>query len=600
MSIALPLSRFTAFCVPASAAPSSALRTARWTALRARPASSAVGVALLVALSMLMPGVRAASPEPVRGDQGAVASRSMIASRVGVDIMRAGGNAIDAAVATGFALAVTWPSAGNLGGGGFMVIRLADGTVVTNDHREQAPLAATETMYQDEDGNVVDGLSTHSHLAVGVPGSVAGMLDVLDRYGELDRATVLAPAIRLARDGFVLSHDHARDFERALERMAPYPASMAQFSRDGAPLAAGELFRQPDLARTLERIAAEGKAGFYSGETADLIVAEMERGGGIISHEDLAQYESIWREPIRGTYRGYEIWSMPPPSSGGALLVQMLNMFEPRDLGAMGFGSAAAIHLMVEAERRAYADRATHLGDMDFYDVPLEMLTAKAYAQHRFADFDPKAATASDAVGAGSWPAESPDTTHLSTMDAAGNVVSYTTTLNLSYGTKIVVTGAGFLLNNEMDDFSAKPGVPNAYGLIGREANAIEPGKRMLSSMTPTIVTKDGEPWLATGSPGGSTIITTTLQVIVNSIDHEMALNDAVGRPRFHHQWQPEQVIFEPLGISPDTLGILTDMGHDMVPTPWGAIGDANSVQRAGDEILAVSDPRNDGGAAAF
>jgi len=339
---------------------------------------------------------------------------------------------------------------------------------------------------------------------------------------------------------------------------------MAQFTRDGVPYSAGELFRQPDLALTLERTAMRGKAGFYSGETAELIVAEMERGGGIITLEDLAQYESVWREPIRGTYRGYEIWSMPPPSSGGALLVQMLNVFEPFDLAAMGFGSADAIHLMIEAERRAYADRATHLGDTDFYDVPLAMLTSPAYARQRFADFDPEAATPSDAVGAGGWPAESPDTTHLSTMDAAGNVVSYTTTLNLSYGTKIVVTGAGFLLNNEMDDFSAKPGVPNAYGLIGREANAIEPGKRMLSSMTPTIVTKGGAPWLATGSPGGATIITTTLQVIVNSIDHEMELNDAVGRPRFHHQWQPDRVIFEPLGISPDTLDILSGMGHDM------------------------------------
>lgn len=597
MSIALPWSRFAFSSLSAlQPGPRSGMVHQR---LRSRV--TGMVSALLIALPVLAPSTHAASPEPVRGEQGAVASRSMIASRVGVDIMAAGGNAIDAAVATGFALAVTWPSAGNLGGGGFMVIRLADGTVITNDHREKAPLAATETMYQDEDGDIVDGLSTHSHLAVGVPGSVAGMLDVLERHGELDRATVLAPAIRLASEGFVLSHDHARDFARALDRMAPYPASMAQFTRDGVPYVAGELFRQPDLARTLERIAAEGKAGFYTGETAELFVAEMERGGGIITREDLAQYQSVWREPIRGSYRGYEIWSMPPPSSGGALLVQMLNVFEPFDIAAMGFGSADAIHLMIEAERRAYADRAMHLGDTDFYDVPLEMLTSPAYARQRFADFDPETATPSDAVGAGSWPAESPDTTHLSAMDAAGNVVSYTTTLNLSYGTKIVVTGAGFLLNNEMDDFSAKPGVPNAYGLIGREANAIAPSKRMLSSMTPTIVTKGGEPWLATGSPGGATIITTTLQVIVNSIDHEMALNDAVGRPRFHHQWQPDRVIFEPLGISPDTLDILSGMGHDMVPAPWGGgIGDANSVKRDGNEIQAVGDPRNDGGAAAF
>jgi gamma-glutamyltranspeptidase/glutathione hydrolase len=557
---------------------------------------------LLAASLLLAPVVSGAStPEPVRGQNGAVASRSMIASQVGVDIMRAGGNAIDAAVATGFALAVTWPSAGNLGGGGFMVIHLADGTVITNDHRETAPAGASETMYQDEDGSIIEGLSTHSHLAVGVPGSVAGMLDALERYGTMDRREVIAPAIRLARDGFPLSYDHARNFRRALPRMAPYPASMAQFTRDGEPYAEGEVFRQPDLARTLQRVAELGKPGFYEGETADLIVAEMERGGGIITHEDLASYESVWREPIHGTYRGHEIWSMPPPSSGGLLLVQMLNMLEPHEVGAMGYGSAAATHLMIEAERRAYADRAEHLGDSDFYPVPFDMLVDPAYARHRMADFDPAKATPSDAVGAGSWPVESPDTTHLSTMDAAGNAVAYTTTLNLSYGTKIVVTGAGFLLNNEMDDFSSKPGFANAYGLLGDEANAIAPGKRMLSSMTPTIVTKDGEPWLVAGSPGGSTIITTTFQVVVNSIDHGMRINDAVGRPRFHHQWQPERVVYEPLGLSPDTLSILEGMGHDMVPTPWGGgIGDANSIKRADGEIRAMGDPRNAGGAAAF
>jgi gamma-glutamyltranspeptidase/glutathione hydrolase len=327
----------------------------------------------------------------------------------------------------------------------------------------------------------------------------------------------------------------------------------------------------------------------------------MARGGGIITHEDLAGYESAWRDPIRGEYRGHEIWSMPPPSSGGVLLVQMLNMLEPHDVGALGYGSAARTHLMIEAERRAYADRAVHLGDSDFYPVPFDMLLDPAYARHRMADFDPARATPSAEVGAGEWPVESPDTTHLSTMDAAGNAVAYTTTLNLSYGTKIVVEGAGFLLNNEMDDFSSKEGVPNAYGLLGAEANAIQPGKRMLSSMTPTIVTKDGEPWLVTGSPGGSTIITTTLQVVVNGIDHEMSVNDAVGRPRFHHQWQPERVVYEPLGLSPDTLAILESMGHELVPTPWGGgIGDANSIERVDGEIRAMSDPRNAGGAAAF
>ena len=555
-----------------------------------------VGAVLAFATS-----AEAAVPEPVRGERGAVASRSMIASEVGLDILRAGGNAIDAAVATSFALAVTWPSAGNLGGGGFMVIRLEDGTVITNDHRETAPLAATRDMYQDEDGAVIEGLSTHSHLAVGVPGSVAGMLDALERYGKLDRRAVIGPSIRLAREGFELSYDQARDFARVLPRMAPYAASMAKFSREGAPYAAGEVFRQPALARTLEQIAEFGKAGFYEGETADLLVAEMERGGGLITHDDLASYESVWREPIHGVYRGYEIWSMPPPSSGGLLLVQMLNMLEPFDLAGMGYGSAARTHVMVEAERRAYADRAIHLGDSDFYPVPFQMLTDRDYAASRMENFDPKQATRSSEIAAGAWPEENPDTTHLSTMDAAGNAVAYTTTLNLSYGSKIVVAGAGFLLNNEMDDFSSKPGVPNAYGLLGADANAIAPGKRMLSSMTPTIVTRDGEPWLVTGSPGGSTIITTTMQVILNSIDHQMSVNDAVGRPRFHHQWQPDQVWFEPLGLSPDTLSILRDMGHEMVSTPWGSdIGDANSIKRVDGEMRAMSDPRNDGGAAAF
>ncbi len=545
-------------------------------------------------------GAAAAIPEPVHGAHGAVASRSLLASQVGVDIMKAGGNAIDAAVATAFAQAVTWPSAGNIGGGGFMVIRLADGTVVTNDHREEAPAAATRTMYQDKDGNIIAGLSLHSHLAAGIPGSVAGLLDVLERYGKLDRKTVMAPAIRLAREGFRLSFDQARSFKSALKEMSKYPSSMKKFTKNGDPYEAGELFRQPDLADTLQRISDQGKNGFYKGKTADLIVAEMKSGGGLITHKDLEQYRSVWRKPIHGSYRGYEIWSMPPPSSGGVLLVQMLNMFKPYDIRSMGYGSAATVHLMVEAERRAYADRATHLGDSDFYPVPVDMLTDPEYAQHRMASFDPQHATPSAEVGAGKWPAEEPDTTQLAAMDDAGNTVSYTTTLNLSYGTKITVAGAGFLLNDEMDDFSSKPGVPNAYGLIGAEANAIEPHKRMLSSMTPTIVTKGDDVWLATGSPGGSTIITTTLQVIVNSIDHDMPLNDAVGLPRFHSQWKPDNVWYEPYGLSPDTLSLLNDMGHKMVLAPWGTIGDANSVEKADGLIEGMSDPRNDGGAAAY
>ena len=542
-----------------------------------------------------------ASPEAVFGAKGVVASRSPIASEVGADMLRQGGNAVDAAVATGFALAVTYPSAGNIGGGGFMLIRMADGTLAANDHREKAPAAAFREMFQDEQGNVIEGLSTESHLAVGVPGSVEGLLSALEKYGTLERRTVIEPALRLAREGFALPRDIARAFAARQAAFARHPASAAVFAKaDGTAYEAGETFRQPDLAASLERVLEHGRAGFYGGETADLIVAEMQRGDGLISHDDLAGYRSVWREPIRGTYRGHDIVSMPPPSSGGVLLVQMLNMLEPYDIGAMGFGSAAAMHHVIEAERRAYADRAEHLGDADFHPVPVVQLIDKAYARQRFSDFNPRRASRSEAVGAGAVPPpESPDTTHISVIDKDGNAVSFTTTLNLSYGSKIVAAGTGILLNNEMDDFSAKANTPNAFGLLGGDANAIEPGKRMLSSMTPTLVVQDGDILLVTGSPGGSTIITTVLQVVMNLIDHGMDLSDAVGRPRFHHQWQPNRVVVEPFGFSPDTLSMLKAWGHEqIVPLPFGrGIGDANSALKDGDGLHGMSDPRNAGGA---
>ena len=558
---------------------------------------------LCIASTLAVPRADAASPPEVRGKTGMVASRSALASQVGADILRRGGNAIDAAVATGFALAVTYPSAGNIGGGGFMVIRLADGTLVTNDHRERAPAGADHDMFLDGDGDPIEGLSTHSHLAVGVPGSVAGLLDVHERYGKLARPDVIDPAIALARDGFPLDDDLAGQFRRQLPRLERYEASRAVFAKpDGSPFASGEHFVQKDLAATLERIREEGHDGFYRGRTAELLVAEMRRGEGLITLEDLASYRSVWREPIRGAYRGHEIVSMPPPSSGGVLLVQMLNMLEPHDIKGLGYGSAAAIHRMIEAERRAYADRAHHLGDTDFYPTPIDTLIDKAYAAERFADFDPTRATRSADIGWGTIPNESPDTTHVSVMDAAGNAVAYTTTLNLSYGAKIVVPGAGFLLNNEMDDFSIKPNTPNSYGLLGDEANAIAPGKRMLSSMTPTIVLRDGEPVLVTGSPGGSTIITTVLQVVMNVIDHGMDLSDAVGKPRFHHQWQPDRVMVEPFGFSPDTVAALEAMGHQGIVTiRWGrGIGDANSVMRREGMLLGTADPRGVGRAVGF
>ena len=537
----------------------------------------------------------------VESRHGMVVSSSELATGVGAKILGKGGNAIDAAVATGFALAVTYPTAGNLGGGGFMVIHLADGTVVTNDHRETAPAGATQDMFLDDDGALIDGLSTRSHLAAGVPGTVDGLLSVLARHGSLPRDVVLAPAIRLAQEGFALPADVARDLARFADRFAAHPGSRQTFLRaDGSPHEAGDHFRQPALAATLVRIAEQGRDGFYAGETADLLVAEMARGRGLISEQDLAAYRSVWREPVAGRYRGHDVYGMGPPSSGGILIQQMLNMLEPFDLNAKEYGSAAAVHLMVEVARRAYADRAMHLGDADFVEVPLVRLLDPAYARQRFADFKPERATASAAVGAGYWPEESADTTHVSVMDASGNAVSYTTTLNLAYGSKIVVEGAGFLLNNEMDDFSIKPGVPNAYGLIGGSANAIEPGKRMLSSMSPTIVSQDGRPWLVTGSPGGSTIITVTLQVLLNSIDHHMGVADAVARPRIHHQWWPDRIVHERWALSPDTIALLRERGHpSLLRLPPGrGIGDANSIVWRDELFYGKADPRGPGVAA--
>lgn len=542
----------------------------------------------------------AISPEVVHGQKGMVASRSMIASTVGRDILKSGGNAIDAAVAVGFALAVTYPSAGNLGGGGFMMIHLKNGDVLSLDFREVAPLAATRDMYLDAQGNVIKGASTHSHKAVGVPGTVAGLLEVLEKYGSQSRQQVIAPAIKLAREGFPLSYDLARQFKYYSPRLSQYPASKKIFTQQGKPYKEGDIWRQADLADSLQRIADHGREGFYKGKTADLLVAEMQRGGGLISHQDLVEYQPKWRKAIKGQYRGYTIWSMPPPSSGGALLVQMLNMLEPYDVAAMGWGSAASIHLMVEAERRAYADRAEYLGDPDFVDVPVEMLTSKRYAKERFKNFQPNKASDSNAIGFGHWPEESQDTTHYSIIDQDGNAVSTTTTLNLGYGSKIVVTGAGFLLNNEMDDFSVKPGVPNAYGLLGNTANNVQAKKRMLSSMTPTIVAKNNKPYLITGSPGGSTIINTVFQVVVNTIDHNMSLSNAVGLPRIHHQWKPDRIQYEAYSLSPDTKKILEAMGHkNLVPTRW-PLGDANSIRVVGEEFHGMSDPRNDGGASGF
>ncbi len=556
---------------------------------------------LLVALLLALQGFGGASwANTVTGSNGAVSSRSALASEVGVEILRQGGNAIDAAVAVGFALAVTYPSAGNIGGGGFMVLRLADGQVLTQDHREKAPLTASTDMFLDANGDVDRELSLFSLQASGVPGSVAGMLDALEKHGTMTREQVLAPAIALAEQGFVLNEDLAGDFNDTMPYFERHPASQTIFTNNGSPYRAGDLFVQADLAESLKRVSAQGRDGFYKGPTADLIVAEMQRNGGLISHEDLETYDVVWREPIRGDYRGYEVWSMPPPSSGGVVLMQILNMLESYDIGTLGWGSSQTVHLTVEALRRAYADRAEHLGDPDFYPVPIDKLISKDYALERFVGMDPQAASDSEEIFAGNWVDESMDTTHFSVLDGQGNAVSVTTTLNGSYGNRIVVPGAGFLLNNEMDDFSAKPGSPNMYGLLGGEANKIEPGKRMLSSMTPTIVVKDGATVLVTGSPGGSTIINTVLHIVMNVIDHGMGVEEAVASPRFYHQWKPDQIRFERDSISAETRSTLESMGHRGFVEAGFAYGDANSIVVQDGQIEATSDPRSAGGAAAY
>lgn len=555
-------------------------------------------ITLAILVAAFFTGQALAEYEVAR--HGMVSSRSDLASAVGSEIMAQGGNAVDAAVAVGFALAVTYPSAGNLGGGGFLVLHTADGDVAALDFREKAPAAASRDMYLDENGNVDRYLSLSSLQASGVPGTVAGLLEALELYGTMSREQLMQPAIDLARYGFVLNEDLAGQFAGQIESFSRNPAALAKFSINGTPYAAGDLWQQPELASTLQRISEHGHKGFYTGITAELIVEEMQAGNGLITYQDLLDYQPVWRDATHGIYRGYDIWSMPAPSSGGVLLVQMLNMLEPWAIGEYGWGDARTIHLMIEAQRRAYADRAEYLGDPDFFEVPAAMLTSRDYANSRFADVDPGKASDSKDIGAGAWPSESTETTHYSVIDDEGNAVSVTTTLNRSYGNGIVVAGAGFLLNNEMDDFSSRPNTPNSYGLIGREANEIEPGKRMLSSMTPTIVSRDGKALLATGSPGGSTIINTVLQVIVNFIDHQMSLEDAVSSPRFHHQWLPDIVRYEIGAISEEAAAELQDMGHKGLNGSRFSIGDANSVARGDKLVEGMSDPRNAGGTAGY
>lgn len=504
---------------------------------------------------------------PAEGRYGMVATSHHLATDVAVEVLQQGGNAVDAAVTAGFALAVTQPRSGNIGGGGFMLYAPGDGKPVEAiDYREKAPAAATETMFQDENGNVAQNRSRFTHLAAGVPGTVAGLAMALERYGTLTLKQALEPAIRLARDGFVVPRRFTEGLEQAKDRLQRWPATRQTFYKeDGSPWQPGERFRQPELAATLQRIADQGTGDFYEGETARLIVEEMTRNGGLITLDDLKSYRPTLRQPVHGTYRGHDIYSMSPPSSGGTHIVQILNILEGFPMADFGHNSAAAIHHMAEAMKLAYADRSEYLGDTDFVEVPLAGLTGKTYADELRKTIRPDLARPASEIRPGTPAAyESPETTHFSVVDRWGNAVSNTYTINFSYGSGITVAGAGFLLNNEMDDFSAKPGVPNAYGLLGGAANKVEPGKRMLSSMSPTIVRKSGRNFLVTGSPGGSRIITTTLQVLLNVIDYGMNIQTAVDAPRIHHQWLPDQIRIEQ-GISSDTIRLLQDAGHTVV-----------------------------------
>ena len=517
-------------------------------------------------------------------ENGAVSSSNEIASQVGIDILKKGGNAIDAAVGTGFALAVVYPQAGNLGGGGFMVIHLSDGTNTSIDYREKAPLLADRDMYLDSNGNVVLNLSTIGNLAAGVPGSVAGMLYSHEKYGSLQRSDVIDYAINIADTGFFVNQQLADNLNSYQKDFVKYPETMEIF---GGSFKEGDRLIQKDLANTLRRIRDYGKEGFYFGETAELIVNEMNNSNGIISYEDLLIYEAKERNVLKGTYRGYEIISMGPPSSGGISLIYLLNILENFDLRSNGYRSAENINIMTEAMRRVYADRSEFMGDADFVNVPADILTSKVYAERRMSDFKTGIASSSNEVKHGdAYYRESDQTTHYSIADNKGNMVSVTTTLNDVFGNKVVVKGAGFFLNNEMDDFVSKPGIPNLYGLVGSEANSIQPEKRMLSSMTPTLIFKDNKPFLIVGSPGGGRIITSVLQTIINIVDYDMTLEEAVNSPRFHHQWLPDEIQVENGLLNKSRLLKLQNMGY--------SIKDINDFGRI-DAILFTEDGKMTG-----
>ncbi len=552
-------------------------------------------VILLSVICLVACTSKEAKNEKVTGriaDKAMVVSAHPLASKIGVDILKKGGNAVDAAIATQFALAVVYPNAGNIGGGGFMLLRLASDSVAALDYREKAPAAASPGMYLGETGELIEGLSTEGHLASGIPGTVAGLAEAYTKFGKLPWKDLVQPAIDLARNGFALTKKEAEGLNEIQKDLVRLNTVSPDFLLKEL-WKEGDMIYWLDLSKTLERIRDNGKAGFYEGKTADDLVDEMKRGKGIITHEDLKSYEAVWRKPLIGSYKEYKIISMPPPSSGGIALMQLLKSVEPYPINEWGWNSTRTLHLMTEAERRVYADRAAHLGDPDFFSVPVNALTDSSYITSRMANFDVNKATTSSSIKEGSLAGEAEQTTHLSIVDEEGNAVSVTTTLNGSYGSSVIVDGSGFLMNNEMDDFSAKPGTPNMYGVIGGEANKILPNKRMLSSMTPTIIEKEGKLFMVVGTPGGSTIITSVFQTILNVLDHNMSMQEAVTAKRVHSQWIPDMIFQEINATKKEDSLVLVSLGHTIKSR--GGIGrvDAILILKNG-KLEGGADPRGD------